>query len=128
MVQSSSHDFSVIGGGGNDDDITFRVMPNNEEAEQGLLGAILVNNEVLNRVADFLRAEHFYLPVHARIYGAVEQLVERGQIANPITLKTFFEKDEALLEIGGADYLARLASSAATIINAGEYGRQIHDL
>ena len=127
MVQSSSHDFSVIGGE-NDDGITFRVMPNNEEAEQALLGAILVNNEVLNRVADFLRAEHFYLPVHARIYGAVELLVERGQIANPITLKTFFEKDEALTEIGGADYLARLASSAATIINAGEYGRQIHDL
>jgi len=126
MVQSSSHDFSVIGGG--DDDITYRVMPNNEEAEQALLGAILVNNEVLNRVADFLRAEQFYLPVHARIFEAIEQLVERGQIANPITLKTFFERDEALSDIGGADYLARLASSAATIINAGEYGRQIHDL
>jgi replicative DNA helicase len=94
MVQSSSHDFSVIGGG--DDDVTYRVMPNNEEAEQALLGAILVNNEVLNRVADFLRADHFYLPVHARIFEAIEQLVERGQIANPITLKTFFERDEAL--------------------------------
>ena len=124
MVQSSPHDISVI----DNDDVTFRVMPHNEEAEQALLGAMLVNNEVVNRVADFLRAEQFYVPVHARIYDAVEQLIERGQIANPITLKTFFEKDEALIEIGGADYLARLASSAATIINAGEYGRQIHDL
>jgi len=126
MVQSSSHDFSVVGGG--DGDITYRVMPSNEEAEQALLGAILVNNDVLNRVSDFLRPDHFYLPVHARIFEAIELLVERGQIANPITLKTFFERDEALTDIGGADYLARLASSAATIINAGEYGRQIHDL
>ena len=123
MAQTSPHDLSVVG----DDDVTYRTMPHNEEAEQALLGAILVNNDAMNRVGDFLRAEHFYLPVHGRIFDAIERLIERGQIANPVTLKTFFEQDEALVDIGGADYLARLASSAATIINAAEYGRQIHD-
>ncbi|MEM7124566.1 MAG: replicative DNA helicase [Pseudomonadota bacterium] len=123
MAQTSPHDLSVVG----DDDVTYRTMPHNEEAEQALLGAILVNNDAMNRVGDFLRADHFYLPVHGRIFDAIERLIERGQIANPVTLKTFFEQDEALVDIGGADYLARLASSAATIINAAEYGRQIHD-
>jgi len=106
----------------------YRVMPHNEEAEQALLGAMLVNNEVLNRVEDYLKGEHFFIPVHGRIFEAVQRIVERGQVANPITLKTFFEKDEALAEAGGAGYLARLASAAATIINAGEYARQIYDL
>ena len=107
---------------------SYRVMPHNEEAEQALLGAILVNNDVLNRVEDFLQHEHFFIPVHGRIFEAVQRIVERGQVANPVTLKTFFEKDAALSEVGGAGYLARLASSAATIINASQYGREIYDL
>ena len=105
----------------------YRVMPHNEEAEQALLGAMLVNNDVLNRVEDFLEAEHFYIPVHGRIYEAVQRIVEKAQIANPITLKAFFDNDEALAEVGGAGYLAKLAASAATIINAAEYGKQIHE-
>ena len=92
---------------------SYRTMPHNEEAEQALLGAILVNNDVLNRVEDFLQHEHFFIPVHGRIFEAVQRIVERGQVANPVTLKTFFEKDLALSEVGGAGYLARLASSAS---------------
>ncbi|MBN36730.1 MAG: replicative DNA helicase [Rhodospirillaceae bacterium] len=105
----------------------YRSMPHNEEAEQALLGAILVNNDVLNRVEDFLRGEHFYIPVHGRIYDAIQQVIEKAQIANPITLRALFESDEALAEVGGAGYLARLAASAATIINAAEYAKQIHE-
>ncbi|MGY8996014.1 MAG: DnaB-like helicase N-terminal domain-containing protein, partial [Alphaproteobacteria bacterium] len=105
----------------------YRVMPHNEEAEQALLGAMLVNNDVLNRVEDFLEGEHFYIPVHGRIYEAVQRIVEKAQIANPITLKAFFDNDEALAEVGGAGYLAKLAASAATIINASEYGKRIHE-
>ncbi len=105
----------------------YREMPHNEDAEQALLGAMLVNNEVLNRVEDFLGPEHFFIPVHGRIYEAIQRIAEKAQIANPITLKTYFENDESLGAVGGATYLARLASSAATIINAREYARQIHE-
>ncbi|MGD9538887.1 MAG: replicative DNA helicase [Alphaproteobacteria bacterium] len=106
----------------------YREPPHNVEAEQALLGALLLNNEAYNRVSDFLLAEHFYLPVHGRIYGAIGRLIDRGQIANPITLKHMFEADEGLSEAGGAQYLARLAGAAVTIINAQHYARTIHDL
>src|SRR5438552_2706340 len=102
--------------------------PANIEAEQALLGAILVNNTAYSRVAEFLAPEHFGNAVHGRIFAAIGKLLERGQIANPITLKGLFDQDGALLEVGGAQYLARLAEAAVTIINAEHYGRTIHDL
>jgi replicative DNA helicase len=106
----------------------IRVAPHNTEAEQALLGAIFRNNLAYGRVSDFLEAEHFANAVHARIYGAIGKLIERGQVANPVTLKNLFDQDGALAEIGGAQYLTRLAESAVTIINAEDYGRRIHDL
>jgi replicative DNA helicase len=109
-------------------DGTYRAPPQNIEAEQALLAAILVNNAAYHRVSDFLTPEHFALGVHGRIYAAITRLIERGQIANPVTLKGLFDQDEALAEIGGAQYLARLATSVVTIINAEDYGRTIHDL
>ncbi len=102
--------------------------PANSEAEQALLGAILINNAAWGRVAEFLLPEHFANAVHGRIYAAIGKLLERGQIANPVTLKNLFDQDGALSEIGGAQYLARLAESAVTIVNAEHYGRTIHDL
>src|SRR5947207_14429385 len=83
--------------------------PANTEAEQALLGAILVNNAAHSRVAEFLLPEHFGNAVHGRIFAAIGKLLERGQIANPITLKNLFDQDGALSETGGAVYLARLA-------------------
>ncbi len=106
----------------------IRVPPNNTEAEQALLGAIFRNNLAHSRVSDFLEPEHFGNAVHARIYAAIGKLIERGQIANPVTLKNLFDQDGALAEIGGAQYLTRLAEAAVTIINAEDYGRRIHDL
>src|SRR6267378_266972 len=104
-------------------------VPTNIEAEQALLGAIFINNVVAyDRVSGFLRPEHFGNAVHGRIYAAIGKLLDRGQIANPITLKNLFDQDGALAEIGGAQYLAKLAESAVTIINAEHYGRTIHDL
>src|ERR1700704_6752674 len=91
--------------------------PANIEAEQALLGAILVNNTAYSRVAEFLAAEHFGNAVHGRIYAAIGRLVERGQIANPVTLKNLFDQDGALAEIGGAQYLARLAEAAGAGTN-----------
>jgi len=106
----------------------IRPPPSNTEAEQALLGAIFRNNLAHSRVADFLLPEHFSFLVHARIYDAICKLIDKGQIANPITLKNLFENDASLAEVGGAQYLTRLAESAVTIINAEDYGRRIHDL
>src|SRR4051794_22764746 len=100
-------------------------LPANVEAEQALLGAIFVDNAAFSRVGSFLRSEHFAYAVHGRIYAATGALIERGQLANPITLKAKFERDGALKDIGGPKYLARLAASAVTIINAYDYARTI---
>ncbi len=72
-------------------------------------------------------AEHFYHPAHQRIFAAITRLTDRGQIADPVTLKSFFDQDGGLADIGGGAYLGRLAASVVTIINAGEYGRTIYD-
>jgi replicative DNA helicase len=106
----------------------LRTPPYNTEAEQALLGAILINNGAHLRVSEFLQPEHFGNAVHGRIFAAIGKLLERGQIANPVTLKNLFDQDGALTEIGGAQYLARLAGAAATIINAEDYGRAVYDL
>jgi replicative DNA helicase len=109
-------------------DENFRQSPHNLDAEQALLGAILVNNEACDRVTSFLTADHFFEPVHARIFEAASSLIRMGKLATPVTLKSYFENDATLKEIGGSAYLARLAASATTIINAEEYGRTIHEL
>ena len=97
-----------------DGDGAYRSPPHNIEAEQALLGAILFNNATYHRVSEFLLPEHFAQGVHGRIFAAITKLIERGQIANPVTLKSLFDQDEALAEIGGAQYLARLATSMVT--------------
>src|SRR5438067_3139612 len=109
-------------------DDSYRSPPHNLEAEQALLGAILVNNEACDRVSSFLAPGHFFEAVHARIFEAAAALIRAGKLASPVTLKTFFERDETLEEIGGPVYLARLAAAATTIINAEEYGRTIYEL
>jgi replicative DNA helicase len=105
----------------------FREQPHNLEAEQALLGAILVNNEAMHKVGGYLLAEHFYEPIHGKIFEHAVTVIERGQHATPVTLKTYFERDEALSEVGGAMYLVKLAGSAVGIINAEDYGRAIYD-
>lgn len=106
----------------------FRAPPRNVEAEMGLLGAILVNNRALERVSEFLEATHFADPVHARIYEVCATIIERGQHADPTTLRHYLENDEAFESVGGVQYLASLATNAVTIINAEHYGKLIHDL
>jgi replicative DNA helicase len=106
----------------------FRTQPHNVEAEQALLGAILINNEAYHRVSEYLRPEHFYEPVHGRVFEAMVRLIEQGRLADHVTLKVNFDEDEALRELDGAQYLARLARSAETILNVDDYGRLLHDL
>ena len=109
----------------NSDD--YRQQPHNIEAEQALLGAILVNNRAFEKVSDFLEHGHFFDPVHARIYEACARLIERGQMANPVTLKNIFDQDEGLKQLDGAQYLIGLARSVVTVVNAEDYGQLIRD-
>jgi replicative DNA helicase len=105
----------------------FRTAPHNIEAEQALLGAILVNNDAFYRVSDFLDPEHFSEELHRRIFEIAQSLIRAGKLATPITLKTFLGD----ADLGGmtvSQYLARLAAEATTIINADSYGRTIYDL
>ncbi len=101
----------------------------NLEAEQAVLGTIILNNEYLNRVSEFLREEHFYEPAHGKIYAQILHNVEKVNIvANQVTLKQFFDSDPAIKAMGGAIYLSNLLGSASAIIDIADYGRLIHDL
>jgi replicative DNA helicase len=106
----------------------YREAPNNIEAEQALLGAILVNNDAFYRVSDFLKPGHFHEPLHRKIYEVAADLIRLGKIANPVTMKTFLPSEERVGDMTVVQYLARLAAEAATIINAADYGRAIYDL
>ena len=107
---------------------SYRTAPNNIEAEQALLGAILVNNDAFYRVSDFLVPDHFYEPLHRQIYKVTADMIRAAKRANPVTIKTFLPEDEKIGEMTVATYLARLAAEATTIINAEDYGRSIYDL
>jgi replicative DNA helicase len=106
----------------------YRTAPHNIEAEQALLGAILVNNEALYRVTDFLEPQHFFEPIHQQIYDISRSLIRAGKLASPVTLKTFLPADLDIAGLSLAQYLARLAAEATTIINAPDYGHTIYDL
>jgi replicative DNA helicase len=107
----------------------FRRAPHNLEAEQALLGAILINNEAHDRVSHFLEPHHFFDPLHQQIYETTAKLIASGKQATPITLKTFFETAEKIdPTLTVPQYLGRLAANAATIINARDYAQTIYDL
>ena len=107
--------------------LSQRTPPSNDRAEMALLGALLANNKAYERVADFLAPDHFADPIHGTIYAAIAKRVEAGQLADAITLKAQFEHSGELDEVGGTPYFAQLLTSMVGIINAGEYGRAIHD-
>ncbi|MBN9011881.1 MAG: AAA family ATPase, partial [Rhizobiales bacterium] len=108
---------------------SYRTAPHNIEAEQSVLGAILINNDAFYRVSDFLEPKHFFEPIHQTIFETSASLIRAGKVATPVTLKTFLPAD---IDLGGGvtvgQYLARLAAEATTIINAADYGRTIYEL
>jgi replicative DNA helicase len=109
-------------------ELHHREAPNNVEAEQALLGAILVNNDAYYRVSDFLKPLHFHEPLHRKIYELAGDTIRMGKIATTITLKTHLPADAKVGDLTIPQYLARLAAEAVTIINAEDYGRAIYDL
>ncbi|HEV2559333.1 MAG TPA: DnaB-like helicase N-terminal domain-containing protein [Microvirga sp.] len=104
-----------------------RVLPVNLEAEQALIGAILVNNQAFERVASFLRPEHFSESLHGKIYSVAASLISQNKKATPINLRTFIA-DQDLGGVTAGQYLARLAAEATTVINAEDYARTVYDL
>ena len=105
-----------------------RALPHNIEAEQALLGALLVNNDIYDRVANLVQAAHFFDPVHARIFEVAAERIRRNALATPVTIKAFFEDDAGLRELGGAAYLVRLAGAAISLFAARDYAQLIYDL
>ena len=110
-------------------DLPEKALPANIEAEKAVIGSFLNSNENVNKVADFLEAKHFYVPLHRKIYEAIIKFVERGLIASPITLKNYFDTDENLKTLGvnSLDYLLKLSSNAASVINLLPYAKDIYE-
>ena len=103
-------------------------LPHNIEAEQQLLGAILTNNDIYDRVAAIIGPQHFFEPTHARIFEVAASRIAKNNLASPVTLKAFLEDDEGLKELGGAAYLVRLAGAAISGFAARDYAQMIYDL
>lgn len=106
----------------------YRLLPHNIEAEQGLLGALMVDNRAFEKLPDDFGEADFYQPAHGRIFAAMKALIDGGGSASPVTLKNYFDTDEDLKDVGGAGYLADLAASVVSIINTKDYARTIRDL
>ena len=107
---------------------TENKQPANLEAEQALLGSILVNNDIIDEISTIINANTFYDPAHIKIYEVIESLNNKGMIANPITLKNFFEKDDMLTEVGGTEYLIKLTRFSASAKQSVDYAKVIHEM
>jgi replicative DNA helicase len=103
-------------------------IPHSIEAEQQILGAILTNNDIFDRVASVIGPQHFYDPVHARIWEVAAARIQKNALASPVTLKAFLEGDEGLRELGGPAYLVKLAGAAISAFAARDYAQLIYDL
>jgi RecA-family ATPase len=108
--------------------LSTKSAPRNIEAEQALLGAILVNNKAFYCVSDFLVPKHFFEPAHQRIFEIAGSFIRAGKLASPVTLQSSLPSDLQITGFTGNKYLARLAAEAATIHNAEDYGRTVHEL
>lgn len=103
-------------------------LPHNIEAEQQLLGAILTNNDVYDRISGLVKADHFFDPVHQRIFDIAAARIQKGALASPVTLKAFLDDDAGLKELGGPAYLVRLAGAAISAYAARDYAQMVYDL
>jgi replicative DNA helicase len=103
-------------------------LPHNIEAEQQLLGALLTTNDLYDRIAAIIRPEHFFDPVHRRIFEIASARIQKNALASPVTLKGFLEDEPGLKELGGPSYLVRLAGAAISAYAARDYAQMIYDL
>ena len=103
-------------------------QPSNLEAEQALLGSILVNNDIIDEISNIIKPNCFYDPAHHKIYEVIETLNNKGMIANPITLKNYFEKDNMLNDVGGTEYLVKLTRFSGSTKQAMDYAKIVHEM
>ena len=106
----------------------FKELPNNIEAEQSVIGSILVSNEIFDEVSPIINNSKFYDPVHQKIFLAIENLIAKGMLANPITLKNYFENDTTLTELEGHEYLVKITKFSTSLRQAIEYSKIIYDM
>jgi replicative DNA helicase len=111
-----------------DTTVAPQTLPHNIEAEAALLGALMIDNRLVEDVQLKLKAEHFFEPIHGRVFDAILKLADRNMVANPVTLKPMFDGDEAMKELGGPAYLAQLTGSGAALIGARDFAEQVYDL
>jgi len=109
-------------------ELPVRALPANVEAEAAFIGAILIDNRVIEELPVQLGSIHFFEPVHARIYERIVQLLDRKAVVTPVTLRPYFEADEGLRELGGTAYLARLTADGQGLLAPRELAEQIYDL
>ena len=112
----------------NQNNQNIKELPHNLEAEQALLGAILLNNDILYDINEIIDANHFFESIHIKIFEVINKIAAKGQLATPITLKSYFEVEKNLEDIGGSAYLARLANAAVSLEYAKNYAQIIYDL
>ncbi len=102
-------------------------IPSNIEAEQHLLGSVLVNNDIIDEISNTISSEKFYDPIHLKIYEVIENLNSKGMVANPITLKNYFEKNQGLDDVGGVEYLVKLTRFSSSVKQAIDYAKIVHE-
>ena len=105
-----------------------KMLPNNIEAEQAIIGSILVSNEIFDEVSPIINNSKFYDPIHQKIFAAIENLISKGMLANPITLKNYFENDKNLIELEGHEYLVKVTKFSTSLRQAIEYAKIIYDM
>jgi len=122
------NEISPLGNSQAPEEVESNLQPHNIEAEQALLGALLVNNDVYDKIASIVKDIHFFDPVHARIFETIANRIQKNALASPVTIKAFFEDDEGLNELGGPSYLARLAGASVSVFAARDYAQMIYDM
>ena len=104
-------------------------MPCNIEAEQALIGSILVSNDIFDEITPIVDSQKFFDPIHIKIFETIEKLISKGLLANPITLKNYFDSDAGLKELGGQEYLIKITKFSTTSIKqAIDYANIIHEM
>ena len=107
---------------------TTKELPSNIEAEQIILGSILVNNEIFDEISTIVNENIFFDPIHQKIFHYLNKLISKGLLASPITLKNYLENDQSLKELGGNEYIAKLTRLSTSAFQAKDYAKVIYDL
>ena len=104
----------------------FKELPNNIEAEQAVIGSILVSNDIFDEISTIISSINFYDPMHQKIFEAIESLIYKGMLANPITLKNYFEDEKDDLNV--PEYLVKITKFSTSVRQAVEYSKIIYDM